>query len=178
MFFRSTARALGLPRATIAAALLVSCWATSAPGALAAGLFSGLAGSWKGEGSIGWSTGETEHLRCTATYEVEGSGNKLTQNLTCATDSARLIIKSDISYNPDAGAISGTWMETSYGINGRVTGSATASKIQAIVQSSDKRFTARVSVVTQGATQTVTITPENIEVTQVSVKLRRGGDSS
>jgi hypothetical protein len=155
-----------------AAALLVTSWLASTP-SLAGGLFDGLAGSWRGDGSIGWTTGETERIRCTAIYEVEREGNKLLQNLTCATDSTRLIIKSAITYNPAAGAITGTWTETSYGITGRVTGSASAAKIQAMVQSGDRRFTARVIVVTQGSDQTVTISPQGLDVTEVNVKLRR-----
>ena len=158
---------------TIAAAVLVSAWAMSTPAA-AGGLFSGLAGSWRGDGSIDWTTGETERIRCNATYEVEQDGNQLIQTLTCATDSARLIVKSDITYNSKAGAISGTWTETSYGISGRVTGSANAARIQAVVQSSDKRFNARVTVLTRGDTQTVTISSD-LELKGVSVQLRRTG---
>jgi hypothetical protein len=43
------------------------------------------------------------------------------------------------------------------------------------VASGDKRFTARVTVVTSGSNQTVTITPQGLEVTEVSVKLKRTG---
>ncbi len=175
MSFHAKARKLRPSRTVMAAALLIFAWAPSAPGVMAAGLFDGLAGSWKGDGSIGWTSGETEHIRCTAKYEVDGGGNKLTQNLTCATDSTRLVVKSDISYNPSAGAITGTWSETNYGINGRVTGSANAARIKAIVQSGDRRFTARVTVTTNGGNQTVTIAPEGIDVTEVNVTLKREG---
>lgn len=173
MFPGSNARALGLSRTSIAAALLVFSWATSAPGVMAAGLFSGLAGSWRGEGSIAWTTGETERIRCTATYEVEKDGNQLIQNLNCATDSTKLTVKSDITFNSKAGSITGTWTETNYGIAGVVSGSASTGKIQAIVKSTDKRFTARVNVVTKGSDQTVTIMPEGLDVTNVSVALKR-----
>jgi hypothetical protein len=174
MIFRSKG-ALAFSKASAAVALLVSSLVLPVPQATAAGIFSGLGGSWRGDGSISWSTGETERIRCTATYEVGSDGNKLTQNLTCATDSARLIVKSDITYNPDAGAITGTWAETNYGIRGRVTGRATSSNIQALVQSSDARFKARVTVMTSGGSQTVSIVPQGLEVTEVSVKLRRAG---
>jgi hypothetical protein len=175
MTFRSDKRAFAFLRTAAAAALLVSSLALPAPEAAAAGIFSGLGGSWRGDGSIGWSTGETERIRCTATYEVEKDGNQLIQNLTCATDSTRLIVKSDITYNPDAGAISGTWAETNYGIRGRVSGRASSGNIQALVTSSDARFKARVTVVTSGGNQTVTIAPQGIDVTEVSVRLRRAG---
>jgi hypothetical protein len=174
MAFCSKARTfLVFSRVALAAGLLASSWAIAAPEVLAAGLFTGLAGDWRGDGSIGWSSGETERIRCTATYEVGGDGNSLQQTLTCATDSTRLIVKSDIRYNPDAGAITGTWSEANYGITGRVTGRASSGTIKAIVASGDKRFTARVTVVTSGSNQTVTITPQGLEVTEVSVKLKR-----
>jgi hypothetical protein len=160
----------------IAAVFFLSVWLTAlAPGAAAAGLFVGMDGKWRGEGSITWSTGETERMRCNATYKVENEGNKLTQNLTCATDSTRLVIKSTITFNPDAGAISGTWSEMGYGINGSVTGRASQGSIQALVETPDDRFTARVTVLTRGSDQTVSIKPDMLEVTDVSVKLRRAG---
>ena len=100
----------GLTRwsATLAPMVVVAFLAAQEPAA-AAGLFVGMEGSWRGEGTIDWKTGETERMRCTAKYEVEKEGNRLTQNLTCATDSTRLVIKSTITYNPDAGAVTGTW---------------------------------------------------------------------
>jgi hypothetical protein len=145
-------------------------------GAAAIGLFDGMEGKWKGDGSIAWSTGETERLRCTANYEVERDGNKIHQRLTCATDSTRLIVKSSITFNPDAGAITGTWSETTYGINGYVTGTASTGAVKALVQSTDHRFTARVNVSTDGPDQLVTIAPQGLDVTDVSVELKRRPD--
>ena len=109
-------------KSAAALALLAVLSSGAVEPASASGLFAGMEGSWRGEGSINWSTGETERMRCNAKYEVEKDGNRLVQNLTCATDSTRLVIKSTITYNPDAGAITGSWSETGYGINGWVTG--------------------------------------------------------
>ncbi len=161
-------------RAALAGALICS-WGPAVPAAAAAGLFDGMGGAWKGDGSIAWTTGETEHMRCTAKYEVQKEGNRIVQGLTCATDSTRLIIKSTITYNPAAGAITGDWSETSYGINGYVTGTANATSVNALVQSTDHRFTAKVTVITRGTDQTVTIAPQGLDVTNVAVKLKRGG---
>jgi hypothetical protein len=172
MFSRANARVSGLRKPALAAAILAAAWIAAAPGAVAAGLFAGLAGSWRGDGSVAWSTGETERIRCNAVYEVQQDGNKLLQKLTCATDSTRLIVKSDIAYNPSAGAISGTWSESTYGVTGRVTGNANVARVLAIVQSSDKRFTARVTLMTKGDTQTVKITSD-LELREVNVQLRR-----
>jgi hypothetical protein len=161
--------------AALARALAMTTFLAAQEPAAAAGLFVGMEGSWRGEGTIDWKTGETERMRCTAKYEVENDGNKLTQNLTCATDSTRLVIKSTITYNPAAGAVTGTWAETSYGITGFVTGNAGPGKVQAQVKSADNRFNARVNVTMRGAEQFVSILPRNFDVTEVAVTLRRSG---
>jgi len=174
MSLKSKAGAATRARGSLAAALVLSTLGISTP-AFAEGLFQGMAGAWRGDGSIAWTTGETERLRCQAKYEVEREGNRIIQSLTCATDSTRLIVKSNITYNPDAGAITGDWSETSYGINGYVTGTANTGVVNALVQSSDSahRFKARVTVKTSGSNQSVTIAPQGIDVTEVAVMLRR-----
>jgi hypothetical protein len=172
MSSRLKAPALTGPRAFVAALVLFTRWGAMAP-AVAAGLFEGMEGAWRGDGSISWTTGEIERMRCNAKYEVEREGNRITQNLTCATDSTRLVIKSTITFNPDAGAITGNWSETSYGINGYVSGTASTGSVKALVKSTDNRFRARVNVTTKGDEQTVSIIPEGIDVTDVSVTLRR-----
>lgn len=173
-----SARTLGRRGVSFAAALLLSASVAGQAPATAAGLFAGMAGSWRGDGTINWKTGETERLRCNATYKVEGDGNKLVQNLTCATDSTRLVIKSTINYNPDAGAVTGSWAETSYGITGFVTGRAAPGNVQAQVKSADNRFNARVSVQTRGSQQTVSIKPQDFDVTEVAVTLRKTGTAN
>lgn len=176
MSIRSNEHAFVKSNTAVAAVIFLTAWlAALAPGAAAAGIFAGMAGSWRGDGSINWTTGETERLRCTAKYKVEREGNRIVQDLTCATDSTRLVIKSTITYNPDAGAITGNWSETSYGINGYVSGTASTNSVKAMVKSTDNRFKARVTVVTRGSEQSVSIVPEGIDVTEVSVKLRRTG---
>ena len=136
-----------------------------------------MAGAWRGEGSIAWTTGETERLRCTAKYQVQRDGNRIVQNLTCATDSTRLVVESTITFNPQAGAITGRWSETSYGVNGYVSGTASTGAVKALVKSTDNRFNARVNVVTNGDEQTVSIRPHGIDVTSVEVTLTRPPES-
>jgi hypothetical protein len=164
-------RAARVARALVFVAGVATLMGTASAG----GLFTGMEGSWRGEGSMAWNTGETEHVRCQATYKVENDGNTLTQDLKCATDSTKLVVKSEIKYNPDAGAISGSWRETSYGIGGNVTGRASAGNIQAQVKSADNRFNARVNISSSGSVQRVSIKPVDIEVTEVSVEMHRAG---
>lgn len=175
MSVQQVARVLMRVGAAALPVLLLSTWISTQAPALAGGLFVGMEGSWRGEGTIDWRTGESETMRCTATYKVEKDGNKLIQNLTCATDSTRLVIECTITYNPDAGAVTGSWSETSYGIKGFVTGNAAPGKVQAQVKSADNRFRARVNVTLQGSEQVVSIRPQDFDVTEVAVTLRRTG---
>lgn len=167
------ARRAARPAAWGIAALLAS----AAPALAQDGLFNGMEGAWRGEGTIGWTTGEIEKMRCNAKYEVADAGNSIVQNLTCATDSTRLVVKSTIKYNPAANALSGSWSETGYGINGYVTGRASTGNVRAIVESTDKRFTAIVTISMNGPEQTVTIAPDGIDVTEVAVTMRRPSSS-
>lgn len=172
MAFRMNRRIPTVSRHGVAAALLLACFGLPAS-ATATGLFEGMAGPWKGDGSIAWNTGETERMRCNAKYKVEREGNRITQNLTCATDSTRLVVKSTITFNPDAGAITGQWSETTYGVNGYVTGTASTGAVNAHVESTDHRFRAEVRVKTSGTQQSVTIAPKGLDVTNVAVQLKR-----
>jgi len=155
-----------------AAALIALGSVPFAPQALAEGLFSGMAGSWRGEGSLKWSTGENERMRCTAKYEVTADGNKIVQDMVCATDSTRLVVKSDITYRPAAGVITGQWSERGYGINGWVSGTASAGNIKANVESRDKSFSAKVGILLRDGAQIVTIEPQNLDVTEALVTMQ------
>ena len=172
-FRRKGAVARAIPKSAVVLALLSLLSSGIDAPAFASGMFTGMEGSWRGQGLLKWSTGENESMRCVAKYQVEKDGNKLVQNLTCATDSIRLVVRSDITYRPDAGVIIGSWSEKGYGINGQVTGSATVGSIKANVESSDKRFYAAVGIVMQGFEQIVTIVPRNIDVTEVLVTMQR-----
>jgi hypothetical protein len=139
----------------------------------AAGLFSDMAGSWAGDGSLKLASGASERIRCRATYVVEGEGNTIQQDMRCASDSYTLAVKSDVTYKPDAGAITGSWRETEYNTGGNLSGTASAGRIKAWVKGND--FTAEVAIVTRAGEQTVTIRPHNTDVTEVAVTLRRSG---
>ena len=161
------------PVAKVVTAAIFSITLSGIGGASPAGVFSGLDGSWRGDGSIRWTSGETERIRCQGTYEVDRSGDRLEQHLTCASDTSKLIITSSIVYNPEAGVITGSWNEGSHNIGGWVSGNASPTAIDALVQSSDKKFSSKVSVVTRGQQQTVSIVPQGLDVTAVTVALRR-----
>jgi hypothetical protein len=144
--------------------------------ATAAGIFQQMAGSWRGDGAIRYYDGSRESMRCTAKNEVTDDGNKIKQVLTCANPSAGTPwkITSNLAYRQAAGVINGTWSESNYGFSGHITGSANSSKIEARVTTTTQNVSVRVSVVTGGDQQTVTLlvtTPEGL--TEISVNMRK-----
>ena len=60
------------------------------------GPFAGLAGVWSGGGTVTLDDGSTERIRCRATYAVGGGGTGLNQSLTCASDSYRFNLSSNV----------------------------------------------------------------------------------
>ena len=154
------------------AVLVLGATATAPVAAQAApGPFANLAGSWTGSGTIKLAGGTSERIRCKATYVVEDTGNRLGQKMTCASDSYKLEVTTDVAYKQDAGVITGTWLETTYSTRGFVSGRATASEIKARVKG--KNFFAEIGVMTDGDQQSVTIRPRAMDVEEVSVKLQR-----
>jgi len=168
---------LHLSRSSVLAASAAALLALASPSGLgvqpafASGLFTGFEGSWSGDGTLTLAGGSSESIRCRATYEVENDGNKLKQELRCASDSYTLTVESNVTYNSDAGVISGTWHETGYSTGGFLNGNASAGRIDARVEGNG--FSASVEITTTSNQQVVTIRPQNMDVTEVSVTMRR-----
>jgi len=151
-------------------ALAVAVSAGSAVPAFAASPLDPLSGSWSGNGTILLSGGESERIRCRASYAVEG-GTKMQQKLRCASDSYLFEVESAVSYNEAAGVITGTWKETTRNVGGRVSGPAREGRLLARVDGGT--FTADMEVKTDGDKQTVTIRAVNADVTEVAIDLTR-----
>lgn len=163
---------LGSPRssrrmiALVAGAALASL-ATAMPAH--AGPFSSFEGNWTGAGVISINTGAKERLRCKAHYDVGGGGTTLAQNLTCASDSYKFNVVSNVQ--AAGNSISGSWSETSRGADGRIVGSITPTQISA--QVSGIGFTARIGIAARGGRQSVTISPTGTDITNVSVTMSK-----
>jgi hypothetical protein len=117
------------------------------------GPFAGMAGVWAGGGTITLDDGSSERIRCRATYAVGAGGNGLNQSLTCASDSYRFNLSSNVMAR--GGVLSGTWSETSRNVNGNVEGSGGNGNFQVVA--SAPGFNANLSIRTAGNKQTVVI---------------------
>jgi hypothetical protein len=121
------------------------------------GPFAGMAGVWSGGGTVTLDDGSTERIRCRATYAVGNGGNGLNHSLTCASDSYRFNLASNVVAS--GGSLSGTWNESSRGINGSLEGRGSNGNFQVIA--SAPGFTANISLMTRGNKQSVVIRSES-----------------
>jgi hypothetical protein len=121
------------------------------------GPFAGLAGVWSGGGTVTLDDGSTERIRCRATYAVSRDGSGLNQSLTCASDSYRFNLASNVVAN--GGMISGTWSESSRGVSGNIEGRGADGNFQVVASASG--FTASITLTTRGNRQSVVIRSES-----------------
>jgi hypothetical protein len=152
-------KSLGLTRRlvfAIATVLAASTWSDGGH-AQAGGPFAGMAGVWSGAGTVTLDDGSTERIRCRATYAVGAGGNGLQQTLTCASDSYKFNLSSNVV--AQGSAISGTWNEASRNINGAIEGRSSPGVIQVVA--SAPGFTANISLTTRGNRQSVIIRAES-----------------
>jgi len=155
-------------RSIAAIAVSLGFFAVSTQIATAADPLAHFAGNWTGAGKIVVKDGASERIRCRSTNASAANG--LTLNLRCASDSYKFELASDISY--EGGKISGSWNETSRGVVGSLSGSATASNIQATAQAIG--FTAGLNIRATGNNLAVSIRSPGSEISEVSVSMAKG----
>jgi hypothetical protein len=150
--------------ASVGAALVLSAsasYAQSAP-------FAGFSGSWTGNGTVSLSDGSTENIKCKATYKVDGSGQALKQNLSCASDSYKFDLSSDVT--SQGGEVTGNWNEASRKIFGTLRGKAGGGQIEVFVEAAG--FAANLTLRAAGNKQSVSISSKG-EIRGVSITMVR-----
>jgi hypothetical protein len=144
-------------RSIFALAALLVAGVSSSPSHAQSAPFAGMAGYWSGAGSVTLDDGSSEKIRCRASYAVSGNGSGLNQTLTCASDSYKFDLKTNVVV--EQGALSGSWSESSRGITGSLSGRASNGNIQATASAAG--FSAGISVTTHGNKQSVAIKPDS-----------------
>jgi hypothetical protein len=152
-------------------ALLLASLSLAGGAALAAPAspFVAMAGNWSGGGVVNTSDGQQERLRCRASYDVDRAGDQLRLNLTCASDSFRLELASDVEYR--GGAIRGSWTVASHNASGTLSGRAVGDHVEAAARGDT--FSANLSLTTHRGHQTVSIEPQGTSIRSVSLTLNR-----
>ena len=131
--------------------------------------FGNLAGTWVGGGSIELTGEIKETLRCRATYTLAQT-NGLALAIRCASDNYKFELSSNVAEH-GGGAFAGRWREATYDVSGAITGRIAGNRISA--QARGDSFNAALSVVTNGNSQSVTITPQATYVVSVKIAMNR-----
>jgi hypothetical protein len=135
----------------------------------ASGPFANMAGSWTGGGTLTMSDGQSERLRCRASYGVADDGRNLRLNLHCASDSYDFNLAGDVQYQ--RGAIAGSWSESSHNAAGTLSGRADGNRIEAVARGDN--FSASLALTTGPGRQSVVIQPQGTDVRTVAVRLNK-----
>jgi hypothetical protein len=139
--------------------------------AQSAGPFMRLQGQWSGGGTIEFSNGAREPLRCRAAYDVLGRGRDVQLNIRCASPSYNFDLRGQA--RNDDGSISGNWSEATTNAAGGLSGRAEGSRIR--VRASSQTFSANLSLTTHKNRQSVVIKSQNPQsrVIAATIDLRR-----
>jgi hypothetical protein len=121
------------------------------------GPFTGMAGVWAGGGNVSLEDGSTERIRCRATYAVGAGGTGLNLNLLCASDSYKFDLTGNVI--SERGELSGTWGESTRGLQGTLRGRGAAGNFEVIASAAG--FNADLSLRTHGNRQSVVIRPQS-----------------
>jgi hypothetical protein len=156
-------------RLAAALSLIIAAQLAASGAAAAAGVFAGFSGNWGGEGSVVFTNGASERIRCRAIGRTSSGDNALQLELRCASASYQFDVDGRISNA--GGNLSGTWTERQYDVTGRVSGTAAEGRFRAVVDAPS--FGASVNMTTSGNALAVTIRPSEARVREVSMQLRR-----
>jgi hypothetical protein len=127
-----------------------------------------LAGYWSGNGSIALSNGKTERVKCSVLYRADG-GSQIRQTMRCA--SADYSINSLAELRLKGNQVSGTWEEKTYSAKGDVTGRFGGDSFALSIQGA--AFSAAMNVTLSNCKQSLSITPQGLDVTRVSISLAK-----
>ncbi len=130
--------------------------------------FNNLPGRWSGWGTVLFDGGETEKIKCVATYFLKDQGRELTQNLRCTT-SASYKISAQSKLQVDGKKLTGTWVEKKNNNEGTAAGRMTRTGFKLSVVGAT--FTAEMKVSTTGCKQTVKIAPKGLGVKKIMISL-------
>ncbi len=126
-------------------------------------------GQWTGWGHMTHDSGNTERVKCIATYIKENDGRELRHNLRCASSNYRIDAIAQLKVS--RGRVSGEWQERTYSTGGAVSGRARCDGIN--VRIVGNAFSATMLVDTGRCAQSMSIAPQGKGVRWMAVKLKK-----
>jgi hypothetical protein len=133
------------------------------------GPFERMSGTWSGGGTVVFSDGHDEPIRCRLDNDVGGAGSMLELRLRCASASYNLEVQSTVAAYQ--GEVSGNWNERSRNIRGRVLGVWEKDRVVAHVEGG--AFEADVTLTATGSSLAFMLAPVRTEVRAVVIILQR-----
>jgi hypothetical protein len=141
---------------------------TSAPaGAADSPTVAALLGAWSGGGTVRYTDGSGEAIRCTAYYT--GGGNELRMAIQCQSKSNPIHIRSRLRI--DGSRASGDWEERTFNANGKASGQSGSSSMS--LNLSGGGFSGSMSVSFSKSRHTVNISTQGIGMSQALITLDR-----
>lgn len=128
-------------------------------------------------GAVKLTNGGTEQVKCVATYFITEAGSSfiteagssLDQNLRCASASYRIDAKAN--YSVSVNSVSGSWEEQTHSAKGVVAGNVTDNLFKLRVKGDT--FTASMTMSSSECKQSISITPQGLNVDSISIGLRK-----
>ena len=142
------------PAALLSALLLGAVALSAAPTSALAGPFADFRGSWSGSGTIHPQNGETERIRCRASYKPSGGERELEAHLRCASDSYNFDLTGHFVAD-ERHQVTGQWTENSRNLGGTALGNIRGDRL--IVRVEAPGLSADLTMVMHGKRQSVTI---------------------
>lgn len=138
-------------------------------GSAVAGPVESLPGRWSGWGKMTMDGGETEKVKCIATYFSENGGRGLRHNLRCASTNYQIDAVANLKVA--SGRVSGEWQERKYSTGGAVSGTVVGDGLS--VRIVGDAFRANMTVETTKCSQTMDIAPKGMGVARIAVALSK-----
>jgi hypothetical protein len=128
-----------------------------------------LPGRWSGWGAVTHASGQSEQVKCVATYALADRGALLEQNLRCASASYKIDAVASLSI--DGETVRGQWQERTNAASGSVSGRVTGSGFSLSIQG--EHFTAVMAVSTSSCKQSINIAPQGVEIQRIAIGLEK-----
>jgi hypothetical protein len=147
----------------------LALWAATVSAAGAASAIEEMSGYWRGSGSVALTSGKTEQVQCAVTYRIGEGGGQIKQSMRCA--SADYSINASAELTVKGSQVTGSWEEKTYSAVGEVTGRVTGTGL--VLNIKGPTFTASMNLTLSTCKQSISITPQGLEVNRISIALSK-----